>query len=568
MRLSLSRLQNCVNVNEQLVGGWLMQSESDETFQSKKSVSMPLVIVAASVGSAFEWYDFFLYGTVASILSKSFFSTVSSNLSYLFALLTFAAGFAVRPLGALFFGRLGDLWGRKNTFLLTMLVMGFSTFAVGCLPDASQIGIAAPILLVIARLSQGFAVGGEYGGAVTYIAEHAPEGRRGLYTSFIQVTCSFGLFLALSVVLATRVWLGEAAFASGGWRLPFLFSAVLLVISLFIRIRLSESPVFSALQRISALSKSPVRDSFKDRKNIRRLFLATFGLTAGMTVVFYTSQVYSQFFMEKVLHVDGVTSNSLLAFALLLGTPFFILFGWMSDKIGRKRIIMTGCLLAAFTYFPLFYIIADSTNPALMEATERSPVTVTAPSDECSWQFDLVKRASRSSACDVARSTLADAGVSYRFEPSVSDDTQVRIGGYSIEFDKAGHLEEMVDRFQERIKEVLKLSGYPAEAIPGAMNEGSILLCLFIMIIYVTMCYGPLAAILVEMFPPQIRYTSLSISYNVAVGWLGGFVPAVAFTIVILKGDIFAGLWYPVIIAIMGTIIICFIKDKRSLLSQ
>ncbi len=372
-----------------------------------------MVIGGASVGTIFEWYDFYLYGSLAGFITKHFFSGVNETTGYIFALLAFAAGFAVRPLGAIVFGRLGDLWGRKNTFLVTMLLMGLSTFVVGLLPSYEAIGVAAPILLILMRLIQGMALGGEYGGAATYVAEHAPPGRRGLYTSFIQTTATLGLFLSLIVILLVRTQVGEEAFGAWGWRIPFLASILLLGVSLWIRLRLNESPVFQKMVDEGKGSKKPLTESFLEPGNLKLVILALVGLTAGQAVVWYTGQFYALFFLEKTLKVDGALTNVLVAIALLAGTPFFIVFGWLSDRIGRKPIILTGCLLAALTCFPLFKALTVAANPDLASATATSPVTVVADPATCSFQFDPIGKTQFRSACDVAKSALASAGVSY-----------------------------------------------------------------------------------------------------------------------------------------------------------
>lgn len=531
-------------------------------------------ILAASLGTAFEWYDFFLYTAVAPVFAKQFFGTLDSNVSYLFALLAFAAGFAVRPLGAVFFGRLGDVWGRKNIFLATMLTMGTATVAVGLLPTSHTIGLAAPVLLVVARICQGFAVGGEYGGAAVYIAERAPEGQRGYYTSFIQVTCTFGLALALIAVLLTRKIVGEVNFQQWAWRVPFLLSAALVVVSLWIRLNLAESPVFKSLLTLNILSSAPLAESFS-KSNRARLFLATFGLTAGMTVIFYNSQVYSAFFLEKVLRVDGQTVNFAVTCALLAATPFFVIFGSLSDKYGRKTIIVAACLLAAVGYMPLFKAMAVTANPALVAATRAAPVTIVAPPNECSLQFDLIGRATLLTSCDIAKSALATSGVSYNFEDGpVGQATLIKIGNTTVEGfpGKIGGATALIserDSLIALIKTTLHSQGYPSEASkisPATFIK--IVGILFAMVLLVTMAYGPLAAILVEMFPPRIRTTSLSISYNTAVGLLGGFLPAVAFVIVIVTGNIFAGLWYPISVAAFGGIVsLFFVKDDRTMTS-
>ncbi|HEX2558642.1 MFS transporter, partial [Phenylobacterium sp.] len=487
------------------------------------------VIGAASAGTVFEWYDFYLYGSLAGFITQHFFSGVNETTGYIFALLAFAAGFAVRPFGALVFGRLGDLWGRKNTFLVTMLLMGLSTFVVGLLPSYAQIGVAAPILLIVMRLIQGLALGGEYGGAATYVAEHAPPGRRGLYTSFIQTTATLGLFLSLIVILLVRSNLGEEAFRDWGWRIPFLVSIILLGVSLWIRLRLNESPVFQRMVEEGKASKKPLTESFARWPNLKLVLLALAGLTAGQAVVWYTGQFYALFFLERMLKVDGSLANSLVAIALLLGTPFFIVFGWLSDKIGRKPIILLGCFLAVMTYFPLFKTLAAAANPQLAAASERAPVSVIADPADCSFQFDPVGRQTFASSCDVAKSHLASAGISYESRPAPAGSLAVvQVGQVAVNsFDGEGmpkaQFDEAKKTWQGQVGTVLSAAGYPAKADPAQVNRPLVVGVLFVLMLYVTMVYGPIAAALVEMFPARIRYTSMSLPYHVGNGWFGGF---------------------------------------------
>jgi len=515
-----------------------------------------LVIGASSLGTVFEWYDFYLYGSLALYISAHFFSGVNETTGFIFALAAFAAGFAVRPFGALVFGRIGDLVGRKNTFLVTMAIMGLSTFVVGLLPGYDQIGVAAPILLVLMRLLQGLALGGEYGGAATFVAEHAPNDRRGLYTSFIQTTATLGLFLSLIVIMTARTLMPEEDFADWGWRLPFLASIVLLVISLWIRMQLSESPVFQRMKEEGATSRAPLADAFGRWSNGKLVLIALFGAVAGQAVVWYTGQFYALFFLERTLKVDGLTANMLIAISLAIGTPFFVFFGWLSDKIGRKPIIMAGCALAALTYFPLFSALTDAANPSLAQAQRAAPVSVHADPATCSFQFDPVGRTKFDTrACDVAKAYLARASVSYQSVAlGEGAATAVHVGDTVIAAPNVRALvgaarADAIAGFQSEVRAALDSVGYPASADPDAMNRPLVVGILTLLVIYVTMVYGPIAALLVELFPARIRYTSMSLPYHIGNGWFGGFLPTTAFAIVAATGNVYSGLWYPVVIA-------------------
>ncbi|MEO5558789.1 MAG: MFS transporter [Dokdonella sp.] len=518
------------------------------------------VIIASSVGTVFEWYDFYLYGSLAAIIAKQFFSSLNPTSGFIFALLAFAAGFAVRPFGAIIFGRLGDLIGRKYTFLITIVIMGLSTFLVGVLPTYGSIGVTAPILLIALRLLQGLALGGEYGGAATYVAEHAPHGKRGLYTSFIQITATFGLFLSLIVILICRKLLG-ADFDTWGWRIPFLLSSLLLAVSVYIRMQLNESPLFQQMKAEGRGSKSPLTDSFGNWNNGKIVLLALFGATAGQAVVWYAGQFYSLFYLTQTLKIEAFTANLLIAAALLIGTPFFVVFGALSDRIGRKPIIMLGCLLAVFTYFPIFKGLTHYGNPAIEAASTNNPVVVTADPATCNFQFDPVGKKTFTSSCDIAKSVLAKGGTPYSNQVATPGKVaSVKIGSTEIvSFEGSGMdgaaFKAQADTFGATLKAALKTAGYPEKANPDQINIPMLILLLSILVLYVTMVYGPIAAWLVELFPTRIRYTSMSLPYHIGNGWFGGFLPTTAFALVAWTGNIYSGLWYPVIIAAMTFVI-------------
>jgi len=529
--------------------GRLASAANSDEASARPRQSDRLVILASSLGTIFEWYDFYLYGLLAAIISAQFFSGVNETTGFIFALAAFAAGFAVRPFGAILFGRIGDLVGRKYTFLVTMGIMGLSTFAVGLLPSYAGAGVVAPILLVALRLLQGLALGGEYGGAATYVAEHAPPGRRGLYTSFIQTTATLGLFAALLVVIGIRTWLGEEAFAAWGWRLPFLLSILLLAVSLWIRLKLEESPVFARMKAEGKGSKAPLTEAFGRWPNLRIVLIALFGAVAGQAVVWYAGQFYALFFLERTLRVDGATANILIAIALALGTPFFIFFGWLSDRIGRKKIILAGCALAALTYFPLFDALSRAANPALYAAQAVAPVRVLADPADCSVQFDPIGRNKFDRrSCDIAKSFLARSGVAYA-NVAAAPGTRARleIGGAAIAAPASGA--DAIAAFQAEARTALTVAGYPERADPAAIDKPLVVLILFVLVLYVTMVYGPIAALLVELFPTRIRYSAMSLPYHIGNGWFGGFLPTTAFAMVAATGDIYYGLWYPVAVA-------------------
>jgi MFS family permease len=530
------------------------------------------VILAASLGTGFEWYDFFLYGSLAGVISKQFFTGVNETTGFIFALLTFAAGFAVRPFGALLFGRLGDLIGRKKTFLATIIIMGTATTLVGVLPNYQSVGVAAPIALIALRMLQGFAIGGEYGGAAIYVAEHAPPGQRGRYTSWIQTTATLALLLSLIVVLVCRAVLGPS-FETWGWRVPFLISTVLLAISVYIRLQLAESPVFLQMVADGSRSKAPIRDAFGDRRNLKLIVSALFGATAGMNVVWYGGQLYALFFLTQVLKVEPQTASLLLGAALLIGTPLYLVFGWLSDHVGRKTIVLLGMALAASTYFPIYRAITHFANPAIEEAAQRAPVKVLAAPGDCSLQFDPIGKRRFVKSCDVAKAALAKEGVPYGTEfDSAVGIALVRIGrpgggaGDVSSFDgarlSADSFNQENEAFALKMKHALTAAGYPAYANPARIDYPMVLLMLVILMVYVTLVTGPMAAWLVELFPARVRYTSMSVPYHIGAGWFGGFLPAVAFALVAITGDLYSGLWYPVIVAMVTVVAgACFLPE-------
>ena len=530
------------------------------------------VIFASSIGTVFEWYDFYLYGTLAVIIGNQFFSALDPASRTIFSLLAFAAGFIVRPFGALVFGRLGDMIGRKYTFLVTILLMGLSTFIVGLLPGYASIGVAAPIILIVLRMLQGLALGGEYGGAATYVAEHAPPGRRGFYTSWIQTTATLGLFLSLLVILGVRTAIGEAAFAEWGWRIPFLVSILLLGVSVYIRLSMNESPAFLKMKAEGKVSKAPLSESFGQWRNLKIVILALIGLTAGQAVVWYTGQFYALFFLTGALKLDGATANILIAVALIIATPFFVIFGSLSDRIGRKPIIMAGCLLAVLTYFPVFNALTKAVNPDLAAAQAKNQVIVTADPKECSFQFNPTGTAKFTSSCDIAKQVLSASSVSYENvagpagAPATIKIGEQLITSYSANGLPADELKAKDAALKKAVADDLKAAGYPAKADPAKMNTFMTIVILVYLVILVTMVYGPIAAMLVEMFPTRIRYTSMSLPYHIGNGWFGGLLPATALAIVAQTGNMYNGLWYPIIIAavtlVIGTLFVKETKDN------
>ena len=536
------------------------------------------VIFASSLGTVFEWYDFYLYGSLAAIIAKQFFAALDPTAAFIASLMAFAAGFLVRPFGALVFGRLGDMIGRKYTFLVTILIMGLSTFIVGLLPNYASIGVAAPVILVVLRLLQGLALGGEYGGAATYVAEHAPHGKRGAYTSWIQTTATLGLFLSLMVIIGTKEILGDAAFGEWGWRVPFLLSFVLLGISVWIRLSLNETPAFKKMKEEGKTSKAPLSESFGQWSNGKIVLLALLGLTAGQGVVWYTGQFYALFFLTAQLKVEPTTAQLMIGASLLLGTPFFIVFGTLSDKIGRKPIIMAGCLLAALAFFPLFQALTQAANPELAAAQTKNKVVVRSDPSQCSFQGSPIAREiDFKTSCDIAKRFLAQSSVSYEnVDAPAGTPATVSIGDKVITAPAATVVNQKFDAdsaakiasFKKEMGVDLAAAGYPPKAKPIGFMSGQwwkIVAILFVLVIFVTMVYGPIAAMLVELFPTKIRYTSMSLPYHIGNGWFGGLLPTTAFAIVAATGNIYNGLWYPIIVAsmtfIIGTLFVRETKD-------
>ena len=528
------------------------------------------VIFASSLGTVFEWYDFYLYGSLAASIAKNFFSALPPQTAFIFTLLAFAAGFIVRPFGALVFGRLGDMIGRKFTFLVTILIMGVSTFGVGLLPSYETIGVAAPVILIALRLLQGLALGGEYGGAATYVAEHAPMGKRGAYTSWIQTTATLGLFLSLLVILGVRQLLSPQEFDAWGWRIPFLLSVVLLGISVWIRLKLNESPMFQKMKSEGKQSKAPLTDSFGNWGNAKIVLIALFGLTAGQAVVWYTGQFYALFFLTQTLKVDLTTANLLIAASLLIATPGFIIFGTLSDKIGRKPIILAGCLLGAMTFFWTFGQLTHYANPALEKALANSPVKVIADPGDCSFQFKLTGTEKYTTSCDIAKAALSARSVNYQNETGPAGSlATIKVGDKSIVSHvvigvPAAELKVLDAEFAKQLGEAIKSAGYPAKADDAQIDKVAVVALLVWLVILVTMVYGPIAAMLVELFPTRIRYTSMSLPYHIGNGWFGGLLPTTAFAIVAATGDIYNGLWYPIIVASVTVVIgLLFVPETK-----
>ncbi len=523
--------------------------------------NMGLVVTASAAGTVFEWYDFFIYGSVAPIIAKHFFASAGETQGYILTLLTFAAGFFARPFGALFFGRLGDSTGRKRTFLFTIVMMGAATFLAGLLPDANAIGLAAPWLLVALRVLQGFAIGGEYGGAAIYVAEHAAPGKRGAATGWIQLAASIGLILALGVILIVQQATGEKAFGDWGWRVPFLLSAILLIISLWIRLKLDESPLFKRIQSEGRLAKAPLGETFGRWANLKIVLTVLIGLLMVQGVVWYTAQFYTLFFLQHVLKLDLASANGFVMMATVITLPFYVFFAWLSDRIGRKPVMLAGIFIATLAFFPIFHQLTDAVNPALSAAAAKSPVTVVAEPADCSVQFDLIGKAKYVSSCDIAKSTLTSAGIPYTNE-AASDGAfaKVHVGGEDVASPdgsalSTADLAAAKKDFDLRLKAALTRAGYPASADGKGVDKSRVLILLVILGLAAGALYAPQAAALVELFPTRIRYTALSVPYHIGVGWFGGFLPATAFAIVAATGNIYAGLWYPIIVAGVGFVV-------------
>ena len=529
-----------------------------------KGASLRTVVAASSAGTTFEWYDFFVFGSLTTIISKTFFSGLTDTAGYIAALALFGAGFAFRPIGALVFGRIGDRAGRKGAFLVTVVLMGGATVAIGLLPTYAQAGILAPALLVLMRILQGFALGGEYGGAAIYVAEHAPEGARGRSTSWVQTSAAFGLFAALLVILLTRLVLGKlfgpTAFDAWGWRIPFLFSAGLLAVSIFMRMKLSESPAFAKMQAEGGGSKAPYGEAFGQWKNLKIVLIALAAIMSAQGAVWYTAFFYVQTFLDKFLKVAPETINALMMAATAVSAIFYVVFGWLSDKIGRKPVMLFGMTLMLVAYFPGFHMLTQTANPALAEAQARTPVVVIADPAECSLQFDPVGKASFVSSCDIAKSVLANAGVSYDNQKGApGSKAQVKIGSTIVEAQSATGLAKpeakaLKTKVEGDIKKALAAAGYPAKADPKRMNLPGLFGVLFVFVIAATALFGPIAACLVELFPTRIRYTAMSLPYHIGTGWIGGFVPFTAFAIVAAVGNIYSGLWYPFAFTLLSVV--------------
>jgi MFS family permease len=530
---------------------------SDSSNVAAQNSRMSLVVVASSAGTVFEWYDFFIYGSVAPIIAKHFFASAGETQGYILTLLTFAAGFFARPFGAVFFGRLGDRTGRKRTFLVTITVLGLATFNAGHLPDANANGLAAPGLLVGLRVLQGFAIGGEYGGAAIYVAEHSPADKRGASTGWIQLSASIGLILALGVIVIVQNAMGETAFADWGWRVPFLLSAVLLVISLWIRLKLDESPLFKKIRDEGRLAKAPLKEAFTSASNLKTIFIVLIGILTGQGVVWYLAQFYTLFFLQHVLKLDLADANTMVMAVTVITLPFYVFFAWLSDRIGRKPVMLAGLAVATLTVFPVFHMLTTAVNPALADASMRAPVTVIAAPSDCALQFDLIGKAQYVSSCDIAKSALTSTGIPYKNESASEGFARVKIGAVDVASPdgrtmNAADLASAKKDFTVRLKKALADAGYPEKADPASVDRTRVIILLLVLGLAAAALYAPQAAALVELFPTRIRYTALSVPYHVGVGWFGGFLPATAFAIVAATGDIYAGLWYPAIVAGIG----------------
>ena len=537
-----------------------------------RKASLRMVVAASSLGATFEWYDFFVFGSLTQVISKTFFSGLNETAGYIAALALFGAGFAFRPIGALAFGGIGDRLGRKGAFLVTVALMGGATVAIGLLPSYATAGVIAPILLLLMRILQGFALGGEYGGAAIYVAEHAPPGARGRSTSWVQTAAAFGLFAALLVILVTRLVLGKlfgpTAFDAWGWRIPFLVSAGLLAVSVFMRMALTESPAFEAMKARGAISKAPYSEAFGQWRNLKFVLLALVAVMFAQGAVWYTTFFYAQTFMEKFLKVEPATINGLMMAVVALSAPLYVLFGWLSDKVGRKPVRLFGMTLMLAAYFPGFHMLARTLNPALAEAQARSPATVIADPADCSVQFDPVGKAAFTSSCDIAKSVLANAGVSYVNQAAAPGElAMVRVGMATIPSLDARGLPKDVAKaikasVEAKVKAGLARAGYPAKADPKRMNLPGAFAVMAVFAIAATGLFGPIAAFLVELFPTRIRYTALSLPYHIGTGWVGGFVPFTAFAIVASVGNIYAGLWYPFAFTALSVVTCLFLVPE------
>jgi len=516
-----------------------------------KPWSMTRVVTASSAGTAFEWYDFFIFGSLAATISKVFFANLEPTAGIIAALGLFAAGFAFRPLGAILFGAMGDRVGRKATFLATVSLMGGATFAIGLLPTYASAGIVAPILLIILRICQGTALGGEYGGAAIYVAEHAEDDKRGWATSWIQSSAAFGLIAALGVILVTRTMLGEEAFAEWGWRIPFLASVLLLGISLWMRFKLSESPAFQKLQAEGGTTKTPLREAFAERANLKLVLIAFFGFMAAQGAVWYSTFFYSQVFLEKLLGMAGATVNLVIMAMTIVSAPLYVLFGWLSDRLGRKKVMIAGMALALVAYIPGYHAIAEAVNPALISAQQRTPVVVETDPASCAVQFDPTGTALFATPCDIAKSLLASTGIGYTERAASGGATRILIGGEALAMPNGAGLDATALKALKAetgtaLKARLSAAGYPASADPAAIDWVKLLGWMTVFVIAACALYGPMAAALVEMFPTRIRYTAMSLPYHVGTGWVGGFLPVTSFALVAITGNIYSGLWYPI----------------------
>ena len=536
----------------------------------EKRASMRTIVAASSAGTAFEWYDFFIFGSLSGLIGKLFFANLSPTEGVIFALGVFGAGFLFRPVGALVFGWVGDRMGRKGAFLVTVSLMGLATLAVGFLPTYAQAGILAPSLLLVMRLIQGFALGGEYGGAAVYVAEHAPEKRRGEYTGWVQVSASFGLIGALGVIYLTSKIIGQDAFNAWGWRIPFFFSAVLLAISLWMRLKLSESPAFKRMEAEGGRSRAPFAESFGRWRYLKIVILALVAIMIAQGVVWYTIFFYVQTFMQQILKVDAVTVTELILAATVISAPLYVFFAWLSDRIGRKPVMLLGMAIAIVGLFPAFHLMTQYANPALAAANQKTPVVVVADPSTCSLQFDPVGKAAFTSSCDIAKTTLANAGVSYRNEAAPRGTlAYVKVGEARAPSAEGGGLptakfKALQAEVGARIKAALKAAGYPDKADPAQVNFGMLLAIMTVLVVAATALYGPIASCLVELFPTRIRYTAMSLPYNIGTGWVGGFVPFVSFAMVVAKGDIYYGLWYPVLATVVSFVVaLVFLPETR-----